>query len=633
MYSNLAQLGVVLSILLGTLVPLGLIWIKPLGKANFRKLLDNIILTQFIFICFAFTSLTYAYVISDFSVYNVFRNSHQAIPLIYKFSGVWSNHEGSMLLWIFLLSLVNLISTQHKLSNKNKICISSIQIIITSSLLLYTILKSNPFVKITPIPEQGAGFNPLLQDIGLAIHPPILYLGYVTTIIAFAISLAALINKKLSSSMLEIMQKWTLISWSFLTLGVSLGGWWAYRELGWGGYWFWDPVENASILPWLTSTALIHSIYATKKLDTNYKWTILLSIFTFLLTILTTFLVRSGIVTSVHSFASDTNRGIFILGLLFCFSVFSLGLFAINGHHFNSNKTNNWLSRFGGINIANIFWVIATCIIVISLIYPLLIEVYTGEKISIDRSFFEKSFIPFLIPILLLLALTLPSSWQKILPIHYLAFIYSLIPSLLISICFYYYSINTPSIICTIAFFSGSLVVSRMGFWFYQRMSSPITLKFYLIWGVHLAAGLLAINIAFIETNSQEKLINMKEGEQTKFANFDIYYSKKENIAVDNYLAGRIILYAKKDNQEIAILKPEIRYYPVEKTQTSEASIYHSYFYDLYAVISEVTKDADVVVKLYLKPLISWLWIICGLIFICGISLVITQKKKRNAPA
>jgi cytochrome c-type biogenesis protein CcmF len=632
MYSNLAQLGVVLSILLGALVPLGLIWIKPLGESKFRKLLDNVILIQFILITFAFISLIYAYVNSDFSLYNVFRNSHQAIPLIYKFSGVWSNHEGSMILWIFLLSLVNFISTQHKLSDKNKIWISSIQIIITSSLLAYTILKSNPFVKITPIPEQGAGFNPLLQDIGLAIHPPILYIGYVTTIIAFTIVIAALIQKKLSSPMLEIMQKWTLISWCFLTLGVTLGGWWAYRELGWGGYWFWDPVENASILPWLTSTALIHSIYASRKLDTNYKWTILLSIFTFLLTVLTTFLVRSGIVTSVHSFANDTNRGVFILGLLFCYSVFSLGLFAIYGQHFNSYKNHNWLSRFGGINLANIFWVIATCVIVLSLIYPLLIEVYTGEKISIDRSFFEKSFIPLLIPIILLLALTLPSSWQKILPIHYLHFTYSLGPAALISVCFYYYSINTPSIISTIAFFSGALVVTRMGFWFYQRLASPITLKFYLIWGIHLATGLLAMNISFIETNSLEKLINMKESEQTQFVNFDIHYNKKENIAVNNYLAGRVVLDVEKHSKKIITLKPEIRYYPVEKTQTSEASIYHTFFYDLYAVISEVTKDADVIIKLYFKPIISWMWMIFGVLFICGMSLLSTQKSKKNAP-
>ena len=627
MYSSLAQLGLVLAILLGILVPLGLIWLKPIGKSYFKQILGNIILAQFIFISFAFIALIYAYVTSDFSLYNVFRNSHQAVPLIYKFSGVWSNHEGSMLLWLFLLSLVNFISTQHKLPDLNKTWIYSTQIIITSSLLCYTILKSNPFVKISPVPLQGGGFNPLLQDIGLAIHPPILYLGYVTTIIAFAIAIAALIRRKLSSDMLEIMQKWALFSWSFLTLGVALGAWWAYRELGWGGYWFWDPVENASILPWLTSMALIHSIYATKKLDTNYKWTILLALFTFLLSILTTFLVRSGIVTSVHSFASDANRGVFILGLLFCYSFGALGLFAINAHHLHSKEENNWLSRFGGVNVANILWVIATSIILLSLIYPLLIEAYTGEKITIDRSFFENSFIPILLPILFLLALTLPASWQKILPIHYLYFMYSLVPVALISLCFYCYSIKQPSLISVISFFAGALVVSRMCFWFYQRLSSPITFKFYLIFLVHLAAGLFAMNIAFIETNSQELLVNMKDGDTIEFANFNINYLKRENIAVDNYLAGRVIL----DVDGMVTLKPEIRYYPVEKTQTSEASIYRTLFYDLYAVISEVTKDADIVVKLYFKPLISWLWMICAIIFTCGILLLLTPKKKTNA--
>ncbi len=627
MYSSLAQLGLVLAILLGMLVPLGLIWLKPIGKTYFKQILGNIILAQFIFISFGFIALIYAYVNSDFSLYNVFRNSHQAVPLIYKFSGVWSNHEGSMLLWLFLLSLVNFIFTQHKLSDIDKIWIYSTQIIITSSLLCYAILKSNPFVKISPVPLQGGGFNPLLQDIGLAIHPPILYLGYVTTIIAFAISIAALIRKKLSSDMLEIMQKWALFSWSFLTLGVALGAWWAYRELGWGGYWFWDPVENASILPWLTSMALIHSIYTTKKLDTNYKCTILLALFTFLLSILTTFLVRSGIITSVHSFASDINRGVFILGLLFCYSFCALGLFAINAHHLHFKGENNWLSRFGGVNVANIFWVIATSIILLSLIYPLLIEAYTGEKISIDRSFFENSFIPILLPILFLLALTLPASWQKILPIHYLYFIYSLVPAVLISICFYYCSIKQPSLISMLSFLGGALVVSRMCFWFYQRLSSPITFKFYLIFLVHLAVGLFVMNIAFMETNSQELLVNMKDGNTIEFANFNIHYLKKENIAVDNYLAGRVIL----DVDGVVTLKPEIRYYPVEKTQTSEASIYHALFYDLYAVISEVTKDADIVVKLYFKPLISWLWMICAIIFTCGILLLLAPKKKTNA--
>jgi cytochrome c-type biogenesis protein CcmF len=427
------------------------------------------------------------------------------------------------------------------------------------------------------------------------------------------------------------MHKWTLFSWSFLTLGVALGSWWAYRELGWGGYWFWDPVENASLLPWLMSMALIHSIYATKKLNTNYKSTILLAIFTFLLSILATFLVRSGVVTSVHSFASDPNRGIFILSLLATYSFISLGLFALKGHYLESSKGHSWKSRFGCINIGNIFWVIATFVILLSLVYPLVIEVYNGSQITVNAGFFEKSFIPLLLGVLFFLALGLPASWQAILPIHYRHFFYSIFPALIISGCFYYFSNQKPSVISWAAFLIGSLVVARMIFWFIQKSKTTLTYKFYLIWLVHIVAGLFAMNVAFIETNSKELMINMKEGEKIKFANFNIHYAKKENQAIDNYLAGKVILYIEKDNKELAILDPEVRYYPVEKSQTSESAMYQTSLYDFYAVINEITKDGNVGVKLYYKPLISWLWIICGVSFICGILLLTNMRKKTYA--
>lgn len=631
MYANLAQLGLVLSILLSLFIPFGFIWLKAINQLKFNKFLANIILCQFIFISFAFIALCYAYLSSDFSLYNVSRNSHIAIPTIYKFSGVWSNHEGSMLLWLFILSIINLISLQNKFLDKERIWISITKIIVMSSLLLYTILKSNPFVKIYPVPEQGNGFNPLLQDIGLAIHPPILYIGYISTIIPFAISIAVLLSKTFSEKLLNIMQKWALFSWSFLSLGVTLGSWWAYRELGWGGYWFWDPVENASLLPWLTSSALIHSIYVNKKLNTNYKWTILLALFTFLLSILATFFVRSGLVISVHSFANDPNRGIFILKILSGYTILALGIFAFNAHHFNKETQNNWLSRFGGINIANILWVIATSLIVLSLLYPLFIQLSTGKQFTIEREFFETSFIPILLPILLLLALTLPAAWQQILPIHYKHFTYSFILAAIVSIGFYLLSITPPSLTSTAAFFLGALVIIRMMFWFKQRISTPPTVKFYLIWLVHLAAGLFVLTIAIIETNSQELLVKINEGDRVKFINFEIDYTGKENQAISNYIVGRIILNVKNNGKELAKLTPEIRYYPVEKKQTSETSTYHNLFYDLYAVISEITESGEVGIKLYFKPMISLLWAICGIIFICGILLLFNFKKKTHA--
>lgn len=632
MYTSLAQLGLVLSILAAFLLPLGFFWIYPLSKNNFRKLLDQIVVTQFIFISFAFIALSYAYMSSDFALLNVFRNSHTAMPILYKFSGLWSNHEGSMLLWVFLLSLSNIIFMQHNISPKERIWIASIQIILTSSLLSYVVLKSNPFIRLSPIPTQGMGFNPLLQDIGLAIHPPILYIGYITTAISFSIACAALVQKKLTAGLIRLMQLWNLFSWSFLTIGVALGSWWAYRELGWGGYWFWDPVENASLLPWLISLALAHSIYVTKKLDTNYKGTILLALLGFLLSILATFLVRSGAVTSVHSFASDPDRGIFILNLLVSYSIASLGLFAVRAHKFNSSIENNWISRYGGINLGNILWCFATIVILFSLLYPIILELSTGAQIVIEPNFFEKSFIPLVLGVLFFLAVALPTTWQKILWIHWRHFIYSCFIAIAFSGCFYYYASAVPSLISLSAFFVGLLVVVRMIFWIACR--SNLTTKFYAIWLVHLLAGLLAMTIAFLETNSKESLVNLKEGEMVKFADFTLTFAKKENLAVDNYLVGRAILYLEQGNYELATLTPEVHYYPVEKSQTTEASVYHNIFYDLYAVINEANKDGDISLKLYLKPLISWIWGICLVSFACGILLLILNiRKKPNASA
>ena len=630
MYINFTQFSLVLAVLISLFIPLGIIWLYPLSSVRFKKLLDSLVLLQSICIIFSFLSLTYAYLTSDFSVLNVFRNSHIAMPIIYKFAGIWGNHEGSMALWLFILAIVNLTLSQNKTPMNEKIWISSFQLIITSSLIAYAVLKSNPFVQLLPAPTEGGGFNPLLQDVGLAIHPPILYIGYVTTIVSFLVSMSALINKELSSQLIEIMQKWTLVSWSFLTLGISLGSWWAYRELGWGGYWFWDPVENASLLPWLTSSALIHSIYSTNKLSTNYRATILLAIFTFLFSILTTFFVRSGVVTSVHSFANDPSRGTFILSLLFILSFGSFGLFALRAHYFSSNERHSWISRFGGINISNILWIIAALIILLSLAYPLVLDFYDGSQITVNASFFEKTFIPILLFILIIMAIALPSSWKDILPIHYRHFFYSIIIALLILIGFSFISIKVPNFISGSAFFSGTLVVVRMVFWIVQRSSSPLTYKFYLIWSVHLAAGLFAIILSFIETNSQEILINLKEGEKVTFAKFDIHYLKNENYAIDNYLVGKVILRIEKENVEIAQLEPQIRYYPVEKSQTSESSVYHNCFYDLYAVINEITKEGNVGIKIYFKPLISWLWAVCFVIFNCGILIFLNIRRKIN---
>lgn len=619
MYSDIANLGLLFSLLVSIFATITPFLLK--NKNITSRLINNTIIINFILTNFAFLALTYAYLNSDFSLLNVYNNSHLAIPAFYKFTGVWSNHEGSMLLWLFILANSNYIALNIF---KNRWSLHSL-VFIYSGIALYVIFWSNPFIKISPIPIQGSGFNPLLQDVGLAIHPPILYLGYVTSVLPFALAMGILFEKKLTEKDMYLLQKTSLFSWAFLLLGIMLGSWWAYRELGWGGYWFWDPVENASLLPLLSSTALIHTLYATRKLKNNYSWTFILAISTFLLAILATFFVRSGIVTSVHSFANDPQRGSIILAILTLFTIYSLSNFAINSKYFQNEEEPKFLSRYGIINLSNIIWLIAILIILTSLFYPLIIESLNHQQITIDKSFFEKTFIPFLLMIICLIAIGLPATWQAILTIQYRHLFYSFIISL--PIVFIFNLLTQAKIISLLAFFSGTLVIIRMGFWYYIRRQTKVTLKFYLILLAHLAAALITVNLSIIETCSQEAIFHFREGETKEFIDFKIYFAKKQNIAIDNYLAGRAILNIEKDNEEIAILTPEVRYYPVEKNQTSESSIYHHVFYDLYAVINESSEDGEITLKIYYKPLISWLWLLTTSIFIA--SLIIFKDRKQ----
>lgn len=627
MLINFAQLGIAFAILISFFVSL-IVPFFGIAKKRLAKTMELIIFVQFSLVGFAFFSLEYSYLISDFSVENVFKNSHQAIPIIYKISGLWSNHEGSMLLWAFLLCLCNFIFTNHKIENSYKLWIYLIQIIITGLILSYIIIKSNPFVRLPRTEDQGIGFNPLLQDIGLAIHPPILYLGYVSTSIPFAIICASLIMKKITPNLMKIMQAWNLFSWGFLTLGISLGSWWAYRELGWGGYWFWDPVENASLLPWISSIALIHSLYSTKKLGNNYASTFMFGISNFLLAILTSFFVRSGSISSIHSFAFDSGRGLYILAILFILAFFSLLLFATNLKYFSPTEENSWVSRLGGINASNILWVLVLIIILFSLIYPLIIEKVSGDQVSIEGSFFKNNLTPLTSLILIILAATLPATWKNILKMQARHFIYSLLISIALSL--WYYTSNKDYIKYSeiFIFFSGILVFIRMIFWIFTR--DVISKKFFFIWLIHIIAGLFAMLVVVIEVNSKEITKVIDENEQIEFSVFKLTFTKKDNIARDNFMIGRVVLNVFENNYEIGNLTPEIRYYPIENTQTSESSIIHGFFYDLYAVINNISPEGKISIKLFYKPYMSFLWLISIIAFVCSMSLLYLNFKKKN---
>lgn len=372
-------------------------------------------ISVFVLLLFAFGVLMYAYAVSDFSVQNVAENSHSAKPMIYKLTGTWGNHEGSMLLWVLIMALFGALVALARTSLPDRLRAGTLaaQASVTVAFLLFILFTSNPFNRLDPAPPEGNDLNPLLQDLGLAIHPPLLYVGYVGFSITYAFAIAALIDGRIDAVWARAVRPWTLVAWIFLTLGISMGSYWAYYELGWGGWWFWDPVENASLMPWLAGTALIHSTIVMEKRDSLKVWTILLAILTFSLSLLGTFLVRSGVLTSVHTFATDPSRGLFILIILMLFIGGSLALFAWRAPMLRQGGLFAPVSREGALVINNLFLAAACATVFIGTLYPLALEGLTGAKISVGPPFFNATFLPLLIPLLLLLPFGQSMAWKR----------------------------------------------------------------------------------------------------------------------------------------------------------------------------------------------------------------------------
>src|SRR5664280_2175889 len=366
------------------------------GDVALMKLADSTAVAQFVFVALAFGALTACYVMSDFSVANVFENSHSQMPLIYKFTSVWGNHEGSMLLWVLILAIFGALVALFggNLPATLKANVLAVQSWIASAFYLFILFTSNPFRRLTEVPLEGRDLNPILQDFGLAVHPPMLYLGYVGFSIAFSFAIAALIDGRIDAAWARWVRPWTLAAWIFLTLGIAMGSYWAYYTLGWGGFWFWDPVENASLMPWLAGTALLHSAVVMEKRNALKIWSILLAILAFSLSLIGTFLVRSGVLTSVHSFANDPARGVFILAILVLFIGGGLGLFAWRAPMLKQGGLFAPISREGALIFNNLFLTTACLTVFVGTLYPLALEAFTGEKISVGGPFFNLTFGP-----------------------------------------------------------------------------------------------------------------------------------------------------------------------------------------------------------------------------------------------
>ena len=578
----------------------------------------------------SFFLLIYLHVISDFSVINVFQNSHTTKPLLYKIAGVWGNHEGSMLLWILILTMFNYFI--FKLINKNNLSFISktleIQSFIIIGFLLFTIFTSNPFLTMFPSKQDGLGFNPILQDPALAIHPPLLYIGYVGFSAAFSMSVATLtLNNNQNFFWYNYMRPFVLAAWSFLTIGIALGSIWAYYELGWGGWWFWDPVENASFMPWLIGTALLHSLIIVEKRKSLQGWVLLLSILAFLLSVIGTFLVRSGILTSVHTFALDPSRGIYILLFTALLGGYSLILFGAKSKKYFFNNNFSSFSREGSILINNIFMVVVCATVFLGTIYPLLVEVFTNNKISVGEPYYNSTVIPIMIPAIIVMGIGPLLSWGKE---NKLKILKKIIPSALLTL------IMTASIFLFYKSYSFLGIAGIiLSFWIISNNFLNIMKKNNVysmgMFISHLGIGLMILGITGSSVWQNEKIVTMNVNNKIQIKNYNIIFDKIEEVKKTNYVAirGNFLVYD-DEKKIITKLYPENRFYPITNIFTTEASIHTNLFRDLYIVLGEGNMANGWVVRIYYNPLVIWIWIGSILIFFGGIVSLNKNLKKLN---
>ncbi len=614
------------SLILGLCIGLILVYFSI---QNFRNLnqLDNKILSfsflQLFFVVVSFLALVISFIISDFSNETVFNNSHTTKPLFYKISGTWGNHEGSLLLWLLVLTLfifIFLLRTKNQ-PIKYKILTLVFQQVIIIGFFLFLILTSNPFNYLFPVPNEGLGLNPILQDPALAIHPPILYLGYVGSSIIFSSALAATSLKMVSTNWAIHIKKWVLISWIFLTLGILLGSIWAYYELGWGGFWFWDPVENVSLMPWLALTTLLHCILVLERKETLTSWVIILSIATFTLSMCGTFLVRSGILNSVHTFANDPERGLFILIFLFTLIFLSLLIFFVFHKPGQNNQANFfWLSKETSILINNWFMMYFLSVVLIGTVYPIFLDVISSQKISVGPPFYHKLIIPFLIPFLLMMAIGPKLKWIKS-DLKDKIYLFSLLViSVLISF-FIVKNFNANVLVNTI-------LISAAIYLFFITLRDFFIKKYKNLAQniAHFGFSLLILSILFNNLFSSEIITNLKVGEtyngsKTKIVFESINQKKQKNY--NSIIANFSITNSEGINNN---LSPELRIYNQPKITTSEADIKTTLMKDKFIVINLVQNQDYFNVRYQVKPFMLWIWLSVMIISLGGL---ISLLKKR----
>ena len=604
-------------------------------------------IAQFGFVLLAFIALILAYLGSDFSVLNVWQNSHSAKPLIYKFSGTWGNHEGSMLLWVLILTLFGAIIG---LFGKNipptlRANVIAVQGLISFAFILFILTTSNPFERIIPPPVEGNDLNPILQDIGLAIHPPLLYVGYVGFSISFSFAVAALIDGRIDAAWARWIRPWTLLAWTFLTLGIAMGSYWAYYELGWGGWWFWDPVENASFMPWLIGTALLHSAVVMEKRNALKVWTILLAILTFSFSLLGTFLVRSGVLTSVHAFATDPARGLFILIILSVFIGGAFILFAIRAPVLKQGGIFAPISREGALILNNLFLTVACSTVLVGTLYPLALESITGDKISVGPPFFNLTFGPLMIPLLAIIPFGPFLAWKRG---DFLAVCQRL-----------YFALGFAIFATLLAFYiqTGEKVLAPIGiglaFWLMVGSLSELLWKakfgqieFKLAYRrlvglprssfgttfAHFGLGVTLMGIISVTAWETETILNMEPGQTQEVAGYQIELLGFFERNGPNYTETIAQFALNQDETRIQLMEPAKRFYPVRQTPTTEAAITTRKFSQIYITLGDPIDENSITVRLYYKPLVTLIWIGAIIMSIGGIISLTDRRLRIGAP-
>jgi cytochrome c-type biogenesis protein CcmF len=603
-------------------------------------------MAQFGLLIIAFSALVWAYVTSDFSVENVWRNSHSAKPLIYKISGAWGNHEGSMLLWVLILALFGaaVAAFGDNLPSRLKGNVLGVQGCIGAAFLLFIILASNPFTRVFPAPLEGQGLNPILQDPALAIHPPFLYTGYVGFSMAFSFAIAALLEGRISAAWARWVRPWTLAAWMFLTLGIAMGSWWAYYELGWGGWWFWDPVENASFMPWLAGTALLHSAVVMEKRDALKVWTILLAIITFALSLMGTFLVRSGVLTSVHAFAVDPARGLFILAIIAFFTGGGFWLFALRAPLLRQGGLFAPISREGSLVFNNLLLSTACAAVLIGTLYPLALEALTGAKISVGPPYFNAVFIPLMAPLLLALPFGPFLAWKRgdLLGVaQRLSFAAGLALAATIAAM-----VERGPILAPIGIGIGVwLILGALSETAYRvkLFQAPPAESLRRLRGLprssfgtllaHLGVGVAVVGIVATSAWRTEHIAAVKPGERIDFAGYALTFKGITQSQGPNYLedTGEFSLAGDNDGQ-ITTLTPSKRRYSAPPNVTSEAAIFRAYTGDYYLVLGDETSSGGIAVRIYFNPLVRLIWIGAFIMFLGGALSLSDRRLRVGAP-